>query len=89
MRNHEYELAAFKEKLNVLDLNAEKMVIANERKHGTTKQRPKDIFLRDEANILKSLPDKAYEIEEYHRGKVRKDGHVRFRNKYYSVGEAY
>ena len=30
MRNHEYELAAFKEKLNVLDLNAEKMVIANE-----------------------------------------------------------
>ena len=30
MRNHEYEQAAFKEKLDSLDLNAEKLVIAND-----------------------------------------------------------
>ncbi len=66
-----------------------KMVLANERKHGTTKMRPVDVFLQTEASVLSELPSMAYTIEEYHMGKVRKDGHVRFRNKYYSVGEDY
>ena len=66
-----------------------KMTLANERKHGTTKQRPIDVFLQTEALTLNDLPKLAYKIEEYHMGKVRKDGHVRFRNKYYSVGEDY
>ena len=64
-----------------------KMVIANERKHGTTKLRPFDVFLQNEAQTLKVLPATAYSTEEYHWGKVRKDGCARFRNKYYSVGE--
>lgn len=66
-----------------------KMTIANERKHGTTKLRPIDVFLQTEASVLSELPSTAYSVEEYHMGKVRKDGHVRFRNKYYSVGEDY
>lgn len=66
-----------------------KMSIANERKHGTTKLRPVDVFLQNEASILKELPPTAYSIEEYHAGKVRKDGCIRFRNKYYSAGADY
>jgi hypothetical protein len=64
-----------------------KVAIANERIHGTTRRRPVDVFSEEERTALKSLPAIAYEIEEFHEGKVRKDGHVRFRNKYYSVEE--
>lgn len=64
-----------------------KVTLANERKHGTTDERPIDRLLGEETQALKSLPALSYEIEEYHEGKVRKDGHVRFANKYYSVDE--
>ena len=66
-----------------------KVALANERKHGTTGRRPVDLFLEEEVPALKSLPALGYEIEEFHEGCVRKDGHVRFRNKYYSVEERY
>jgi len=66
-----------------------KVIFANERKHGTTKLVPLDVFLQQEATALKELPATCYDLEEYHIGKVRKDGHVRFRNKYYSVEEKY
>ncbi len=65
-----------------------KVAIANERIHGTIRRRPVDVFSEEKA-VLKSLPAIAYEIEEFHEGKVRKDVHVRFRNKYYSVEEEY
>lgn len=66
-----------------------KMVIANQRKHGTTKQRPIDVFLSNESAKLKILPQNSFESEEYHYGRIRQDGCVRFRNKYYSVGREY
>lgn len=64
-----------------------KLIIANERKHGTLKKRPIDMFLLDEVQLLKELPSLAFMREEYQESKVRKDGFVCFRNKYYSVGE--
>lgn len=66
-----------------------KVNIANERKHGTTKLHPVDVFLQNEAQTLKSLPEVSFAPEEYHQGKVRKDGHVRFRGKYYSLDEKF
>jgi hypothetical protein len=66
-----------------------KMAVANERKHGTTQQRPREIFQCEEALALKALPTLAYEIETFHEGNVRQDGHVRFLNKYYSTDEDY
>lgn len=66
-----------------------KMAVANERKHGTTLRRPREIFQCEEAVALKPLPALAYEIEVFHEGTVRKDGHVRFLNKYYSTDESY
>lgn len=63
-----------------------KVAIANERKHGTTGLKPVESFLNQEAVSLRALPALGYEIEEFHEGKVRKDGHVRVANKYYSVG---
>lgn len=66
-----------------------KVLIANERKHGTTNLRPVDVFERIEKPVLKALPAVAYEMEEFHEGTVRQDGYVRFRNKFYSIGEEY
>ena len=66
-----------------------KVVIANERKHGTTRLRPLDVFLQDEATVLKDLPSTSFVVEEYHTGRIRRDGHVRFRGKYYSLAEDY
>lgn len=66
-----------------------KVAIANERIHGTIRRRPIDVFSAVEEPALKPLPAIAYEIEEFHEGTVRKDAHVRFRGKYYSVQEDY
>lgn len=66
-----------------------KMAVANDRKHGTTLRRPSEIFRGEEAAALKALPALAYEVEVFHEGVVRKDGHVRFENKYYSMEEKY
>jgi len=68
---------------------SKKVGIANERVHGTTRRKPIDVFLQEEAAALKPLPAISYEIEEFHEGTVRKDCHVRFRDKYYSVEEDY
>jgi hypothetical protein len=45
--------------------------------------------LKVEINFLKALPAVSYQMEEFGEGKVRRDGHVRFLNKYYSVDEAH
>lgn len=66
-----------------------KVVLANGRKHGTTLRRPMEVFAQEEKSSLKALPATAYEIEQYHEGIVREDGHVRFCNKYYSLDEQY
>ena len=65
-----------------------KLVLANQRRHGTTQKRPIDLLI-EERTTLKPLPSTAYEVEHFHEGPVRRDGHVRFENKYYSVEEQY
>jgi len=62
-----------------------KLIMINERKHGTHRLKPLDVFLDDEAPILKSLPILSYEIEHIEHATVRKDGYVRFENKYYRI----
>lgn len=66
-----------------------KLGIANDRKHGTTREQPSRRFREEEQDALKPLPALAYEREHYHEGAVRIDGHVRFLGKYYSVDERY
>lgn len=62
-----------------------KLVIANERKHGTHLQKPIEVFINDEASLLRPLPVLRYECETITRSTVRSDGYVRFANKYYRV----
>jgi transposase len=66
-----------------------KLSIANERRHGTTLRQPKKVFVEEEAKALRPLPLLAYEVEQFHEGVVRQDGHVRFQSKYYSLDEKY
>lgn len=64
-----------------------KIAIANERKHGTTRMKPIEQFLAVESESLEKLPPLSYSPEEFAEANVRRDGHVRFANKYYSVPE--
>ena len=66
-----------------------KVEIANQRKHGTTMLKLVEVFNTIEKKVLKPLPALAYEMEEFHERPVRKDGFVRFRNKYYYAGREY
>lgn len=67
----------------------ERLIIANARVHGTTRERPIERFEAEEKSQLKPLPPLTYQIEHYHEGMVRRDGHVRFQNKYYSLDEKF
>lgn len=67
----------------------EKLIIANARVHGTTRECPAVRFESEERRTLLPLPPSPYRIEHYHEAVVRNDGHVRFQNKYYSLGEEY
>jgi hypothetical protein len=67
----------------------DRLIVANARVHGTTRERPVERFETEEKSQLKPLPRLTYQIEHYHEGVVRKDGHVRFQNKYYSLEEKY
>jgi hypothetical protein len=62
-----------------------KLRLTNERKHGTHQQKPIEVFLNDEAAVLKPLPVLAYEVETIVTADVRRDGYVRFENKFYRV----
>jgi len=64
-----------------------KVAIANERKHGTTCEKPIEAFVTREAVALRALPPIAYEREEVTYPVVRRDGYVRFANKYYALAD--
>lgn len=64
-----------------------KVAIANERKHGTTGEKPSTRFSCVEKDALKALAPLRFERQEMAEPTVRQDGHVRFKGKYYSVGE--
>lgn len=71
------------------DYLGRKLGIANDRRHGTTLRQPRELFVQEESQALSPLPSLAYEVEQFHEGIVRQDGHVRFDNKYYSLDEKY
>jgi hypothetical protein len=66
-----------------------KVTIANERKHGTTMQKPIDVFLNIETAALKALPSLRYEHHQFSTATVRKDAFVRFDTKYYAVDDKF
>jgi len=66
-----------------------KLELANLRIHGTTRKKPAEEFIEVELNHLKSLPAIGYEKQDFAEATVRKDGHIRFQNKYYSLEEVF
>jgi transposase len=58
---------------------------AGNRVHGTTQQRPLDLFARVEQPMLRALPDVPPEPAGWARVKVHRDAHVQFRKALYSV----
>lgn len=65
------------------------LVLANDKRHGSTGEKPIQRLVGEEVDALSPLPKTPWPREQCHEGTVRKDGHVRFRGKYYSVAEDY
>ncbi len=63
--------------------------VAGERIHGTTRQRPLDLFLRVEAPALRTLPPEPFEVATWTQGKVARDCHVQVGRVPYSVSYRY
>ena len=83
---HGASWAGLEESQSYLD---KKVTLANQRVHGTTRQKPLEQFLAFEAPSLQALPPLAYAMEKTSEAKVRRDGHVRFDSKYYSLDEKF
>jgi transposase len=63
--------------------------VAGERLHRTTRQRPLDLFLREEAAALHALPAQPFELVTWTQGKVARDCHVQIGRILYSVPYRY
>lgn len=61
----------------------------NTRIHGTTKEKPIDLFTQKEQEALKILPDKDFTIPTVTIRKVHSDCHITIENNYYSVPAIY
>lgn len=59
--------------------------IAGQRVHGTTRQRPLELFERVERPALRPLPPKPFESVVWRKVKVHRDSHVSFDGRLYSV----
>jgi transposase len=60
-------------------------VRAGLRVHGTTRQRPAEVFAEVEAPVLLPAPDEPYRVPAWSDAKVQRDFHVRAGNAFYSV----
>ena len=62
---------------------------ANNRIHGTTRKKPRDLFEAEEKSLLKKLPLEEFPDEYSYIRKVSKDCHITFENNYYSAPSKY
>jgi len=60
-------------------------VRAGMRVHGTTRQRPAEVFAQVEAPALLPAPEQPYRVPAWSQAKVQRDFHVRAHNAFYSV----
>ncbi len=58
---------------------------AGMRVHGTTRQRPAEVFAQVEAPALRPAPEQPYRVPAWSEAKVQRDFHVRAQNAFYSV----
>ena len=62
---------------------------ANDRIHGTTREKPNEQFLSSEKSMLGQLPQEQFSMIDYQLRKVAKDCHISLDNNYYSVPAKY
>jgi len=59
--------------------------VADKRVHGTTQQRPIDLFEREEKAALRPLPTARFDLVTWKDAKVHRDSHIVFEKRLYSV----
>jgi len=63
--------------------------VSHQRRHGTTKRHPREIFEQEERAKLQALPGEDYEMSLWVRRTVGSNCHVVFENNFYSVPSAF
>jgi transposase len=63
--------------------------VAGERLHRSTRQRPLELFQREEASVLRPLPAQPFEAVTWTQAKVARDCHVQVAHTLYSVPYTY
>lgn len=59
------------------------------KKHGTTREKPYEVFLERERPVLKPLPETDFELAVWKQATVHPDHYIQFQNKAYSIPHAY
>jgi hypothetical protein len=59
--------------------------IAGQRRHGTTGQRPAEVFVQQEKSLLLKLPRERMDLVAWQRAKLHRDCHAVFRGEFYSA----
>lgn len=57
--------------------------------HGTTKRKPSEVFISEEKEKLKALPDERFDLPLWKEAKVHPDHHIVFDKSYYSLPTRY
>lgn len=84
-----YPIAEWRGLEHAQEYMTRKVGIANERRHGTTCEKPIVVYRERESIHLKSLPALAFERCEVSYPTVRRDTLVRVMNKYYAVPDCF
>lgn len=59
------------------------------KKHGTTHEKPHEVFLQRERPALKPLPEADFDVAIWKQATVHPDHYIQFQNKAYSIPHAY
>jgi transposase len=63
--------------------------VYGQRKHGSTNQKPYDVFIEKERPQLQSLPNEPFVIAQWKQATVHPDHYIQFNKQFYSVPHAY
>lgn len=60
-----------------------------QKKHGTTHEKPYEVFCQRERPALKALPEQPFDVATWKQATVHPDHYIQFQNKAYSIPHAY
>ena len=89
VKNNFFAGREFKDNADMNDQLSKWLERANDRIHGTIKEKPREVYENKEKALMIELPAMGYDSCLWHERKVGKNCHITVDNNYYSVPEKY